>query len=525
MMTGSHRADDDVFEAGEDLSLDDATLDASLFAAPGARRVSPEWDPVLPLLRTVGDDDPSFPNDTDNHALILQNHRALSGVFARDLRRGQTVITRQAPFDLRTTQKYPVPISDTDITALGIWMVNEVELGWTRTPSRASLSDAIDLVASLNAFDPIKQYLEKLRWDGVPRLDGAAARYFGASDTEYARTVFVKWMISAVARTFTPGCQADHVMVLEGPQGIRKSSALRTLSGEQYFSDCLPDITSKEASEHLRGLWIVELGEVAQLLRTPSATMKAFITRRNDRYRKPYGHSTEDQPRRVVFAGTSNDSDYLSDASGNRRYWPLACGDVDLAALSADTDQLWAEACVRYLAGEPWHIIDEALLREARSQQDARRPQHPWEGLVVGYLDGKAFVTLAEVLTGPLGLEIKDQGRRGANDVRDILISQGWKQERESTGLRRRGFRSPLQSNRRAAAAPQTSGAEQAPRNQAAESETAPSSATSDEAAAAHDRSKLHKVSIRRGSEGWTLKTEAVSAADWGDAVRPPIEE
>jgi hypothetical protein len=162
----------------------------------------------------------------------------------------------------------------------------------------------------------------RLHWDGVERLDRWLSTYLGADDSDYSRAVGSRWLISAVARTFQPGAKADCCLILEGPQGIRKSTALRTIAGE-YFTDELADLGSKDAAMQTRGVWIIELSELDSLSHAEVARIKAFMSRTTDRFRPPYGMRLVESPRQCVFAGTVNHGTYLRDETGGRRFWPI----------------------------------------------------------------------------------------------------------------------------------------------------------------------------------------------------------
>src|SRR4029077_167441 len=212
--------------------------------------------------------------------------------------------------------------------------------------------------------------LQGLHWDGVERVDTWLAAYLGAEGTEYARAVGSRWLISAVARIFRPGAKADCCLILEGAQGIRKSTALRTVAGE-YFTDELADLGSKDAAMQTRGVWIIELSELDNLSHAEVARIKAFMSPHTDLFRPPYGMRLVESPRQCVFAGTVNHGSYLRDETGGRRFWPVVCGKIDIAELQRDRDQLWAEAKAKYRSGASWWLETLALIRLAADQQDA----------------------------------------------------------------------------------------------------------------------------------------------------------
>jgi predicted P-loop ATPase len=180
--------------------------------------------------------------------------------------------------------------------------------------------------------------------------------------------------------------KADHMLILEGPQGARKSTAIKVLAGEQWFTDELPELGSKDAAIHMQGVWIVEIAELDAMSRAEVSRIKAFLTRTTDRFRPPYGRYTIEVPRQCVFAGTVNLDTCLRDETGNRRFWPLRSGTIDIDALVSDREQLWAEAVHRFREGAIWWIDDPALLAEAAAAQEARYQSDAWEDLIEHWL-------------------------------------------------------------------------------------------------------------------------------------------
>jgi len=205
----------------------------------------------------------------------------------------------------------------------------------------AHAGQAAQTVAKDRAFHPIRSYLGSIRWDGVERLDSWPSTYLGVEDTAYVRAVGARWLISAVARIYQPGVKADCRLILEGPQGTRKSTALKTLAGS-HFTDELADLGSKDSALQTRGVWIIELSELDTLSRSEVSRIKAFMSRTTDRFRPPYGKRLMESPRQCVFAGTVNHSSYLRDDTGGPRFWPVACGSINIDRLARDRDQFWA---------------------------------------------------------------------------------------------------------------------------------------------------------------------------------------
>ena len=337
------------------------------------------------------------------------------------------------------------PWTDADTTRTQAWLSREygLDLG------ADTCASAIWATAERNTVDPLKDYFQSIQgqWDGVPRCNKWLSAVFGAPLNEYTQAIGQRWLISAVARALNAGCKVDFVLVLEGPQGVGKSSALRTLCPlpELFFDDDLV-MGDKDAAQSLRGKWVIELGELGALSRHDLAVVKAFITRAVDSYRPSFGRVARDFPRRQVFAASTNEAEYLKDPTGNRRFWPvLVSGAVDLQALQTHRDQLWAEALQLYTDGSPWWIDSPELAALARVEQQAREQVDPWEEHIAAFLT-KALheapidavhapaclcarcrgVTVSALLGGALGLSREKQGRAEENRAGAILRALGW---------------------------------------------------------------------------------------------------
>ena len=296
----------------------------------------------------------------------------------------------------------------------------DARMAW-KSPGQAAQTAARD-----RPFHPLRAYLKGLRWDGVKRVDRWLTTYLGAAETEYSRAVGSRWLISAVARIFRPGAKADCCLILEGPQGIRKSTALRTVAGE-YFTDELADLGSKDAAMQTRGAWIIELSELDSLSHSEVSRIKAFMSRTTDRFRPPYGMRLVESPRQCVFAGTVNHSTYLRDETGGRRFWPVTCGCIAVETLARDRDQLWAEAKARFEAGSVWWLDTAELIQLASDQQVDRYEGDPWEEVIAPWIETKSSVSISEVLEKCLA---KPQAQWTQTDkirAARCLRAQGWR--------------------------------------------------------------------------------------------------
>jgi Virulence-associated protein E/Domain of unknown function (DUF3854) len=294
---------------------------------------------------------------------------------------------------------------------------------------------AVQTAARDRPFHPVKKYLEGLQWDGIERVDRWLSTYLGSEDKDYSRAVGSRWLISAVARIFRPGVKADCCLILEGPQGIRKSTALRTLAGE-YFTDELADLGSKDAAMQTRGVWIIELSELDSLSHSEVARIKAFMSRTTDRFRPPYGMRLMESPRQCVFAGTVNHNTYLRDETGGRRFWPIACGRIDVDALVRDRDQLWAEAKAKFDNGDVWWLDTVDLVQMASDQQIERYEGDPWEEVIGPWLEARSSASISEVLEKCLQKAQALWTQSDKNRAARCLRTLGWERYRERHGSR-----------------------------------------------------------------------------------------
>jgi len=297
---------------------------------------------------------------------------------------GRIELTRSVPWPRATTSTV---WADEDTTQLRIIM--EPFFGKI---SKNDLVDAVAAAASEQAFHPVKDYLNSLAWDGVPRLDRMLVDYLGAADTLYVHTVTRKAFVAAVARVMAPGIKYDTMLVLVGKQGRHKSSILAKMGGE-WFSDSLRTFGDKDAMETIQGTWINEIAEMNALNRTDVNAVKGFLSKQQDYYRAAYGRFVTERPRQCVFFGTTNSKECLLDPSGGRRFWPV---DIDrrertkstFEDLDGERDQLWAEAVAFWKQGEALYLPTEIEI-EAMEVQEDHRERHPWEGAIEEFVAHK----------------------------------------------------------------------------------------------------------------------------------------
>jgi predicted P-loop ATPase len=321
----------------------------------------------------------------DNILIILDGDPLLKNKFAQNFFANRGEVLGSLPWQKNNKRRL---WSDTDNNGL-YWYLEKC---WGIT-GRGNIDSALDIHASLHAFNEVQNYINSLQWDGVARLDTLFIDYLGAKDTIYNRAVCRKAFTAAIARAMQPGCKYDNMLILSGPQGIGKSTLLDKMS-RGWFNDSIRTFEGKDASELLQGVWLVEVSELDAFRRTDVARIKQFLSLRADRYRAAYGRHVKELPRCCVFFGTTNTTDFLQDTTGNRRFWPVDVGEQEATRkvwkdLDEDTiNQLWAEAKMRWQLGEPLYLTGE-VEAEAKLKQEEHREASVREGLIQEFVERK----------------------------------------------------------------------------------------------------------------------------------------
>ena len=332
------------------------------------------WITMLEVSTTTG----GAAKTTDNVLIILENDPLLKNRIVYEEFSNRVYVLGALPWE---NDNEPRIWNDNDDAGLRHYLEKAY-----RITGEKRILDAFSLACHKHSYNAVKDYLASLPpWDGVPRLDTLFIDYLGAEDNIYTRSVARKSLAAAVARVMIPGVKYDTMPILAGPQGIGKSTLLRMLGG-RWFSDSLSTFEGKEACEMLQGIWINEVGELNGLNRAETNAVKQFLSKVEDIFREPYGRRTGVYPRRCVFFGTTNESEFLKDKTGNRRFWPVDCG-VNAPTKSVFKDlpeavpQIWAEALMAWQLGERLYLTGEAL-KLAETEQETHSEQSSKEGVI-----------------------------------------------------------------------------------------------------------------------------------------------
>lgn len=356
-----------------------------------------------------------------NIITILENDPAFSGRLVHNLFSGANTIIGGAPWNKQASQW-----SDADDANLRVWMERNYDI-----VGKEKIADGLTAVFTKHSFHPIRDYLNSLTWDGVPRLEHLIIDYIGAEDNELNRTMTRKHFTAAVARVFCPGIKYDHCLIFTGPEGVGKSTLLSKMGG-QWFNDSITTTEGKEGMEQLRQAWIIEMGELAGLKRSEVETVKAYLSKRIDIYRAPYGRRTVEYPRQCVFCGTTNESHFLKGDTGNRRFWVI---DIVpslrkhhnwMAALDRDRDQLWAEAVHYYRNGEKLYLDNEMETAARQRQMEYNDDSDdPMIAMLHKFLDTKLPVDWAtrDIASRRLWLNSPDPLDATGTQVRDRVCA------------------------------------------------------------------------------------------------------
>jgi predicted P-loop ATPase len=383
-----------------------------------------------------------------NTTYWLSGYTKLDGLFAYNELAHAIILNRPIPRlnGPAIGGEYPRQCIDADMSAL-------LELLQATDMPNAKITDvhrAVQLKAMDNTFNPLRDHIEECaaNWDGIGRVKPWLTAYLGVEQTEYTERIGEMFLVGLVARGLKPGTKVQYIMILEGSQGVGKSTVAALLGGK-WFSENMPhNLSNKDACLHLQGKWLVELGELATLPKNDAAILKQFITKDVDTYRAPYDTIEQTHKRSACFIGTTNLTQYLRDETGNRRFWPVSVGTIDLDALARDRDMLIGEAVHLHRSGVLHHETRVWEAIHCKPIQESRLVSDPWEDKVTDFLENwknqsgfthgsasgvserreKRCIAVADVAQGCLNLEENVIDARTQNRITGILTKLGLKQ-------------------------------------------------------------------------------------------------
>ena len=356
--------------------LNEAMDDFELEGIEEDEEIDTEW-----LRELDYDNKGNLRSTIDNAVIILENDPRIKGKLVYNEFSNRATVVGKLPWSDEEKRDW----RDDDDSGVRHFLESSYNL-----TGAGKIADAVTIVYQKNKIHPVREYLNSLTWDGIKRVETLLTDYLGAEDNIYTRAVIKTHLVAAVARVMRPGCKYDTMLTLTGPQGIGKSTFIRYLA-KDWFNDSLDTVKGKEAYEQLQGSWLIEIGELTATKKADIEATKLFLSKTEDIYRVAYGRRTSRFPRQCIFWGTSNDSEFLRDKTGERRYWPVDCGVLPVRKsifddLKGEVDQIWAEAVELYKSGHKLHLEGEEA-KEAVRQQKLHAEESPKAGLIEEYLE------------------------------------------------------------------------------------------------------------------------------------------
>ncbi len=408
-------------DAAELLALADETLNARQVPVPAndnSTRPANPFEAIELLARhgitlAVNSRQEPYPN-LDNCIAVLQGHPRFAGRIWYDTFHQE----------IMTTWDCERPRQWVDADRLRVATVFQRDFGLAKFGDEIVDKAAI-AVAHADQRDELRDWLKSLRWDGTPRLDGWLQHAVGAPADEYHNAIGRNFILSMVARGLVPGCKADTMPVFEGAQGAGKSRLLAILGGK-YYAELTESLDTKDFFVVIQGVWVCEIAELDAFRRTDVTRIKQVLSSQQDRCRLPYAKRAVNLPRRVVFAGSTNEHEYLRDATGARRFWPLTVASIDHDWLQSNRVQLFAEAVERFKDGATWWDVPTEA---AKAQTDARRETDAWEPAIAEWCIGHREVLVSDVLVG-IGVELARQGKAEQMRAARALASLGFQRKK-----------------------------------------------------------------------------------------------
>lgn len=383
---------------------------------------APDWPSILQSTKQ------GYLNNLDNVVRVIENDPTIKGRIWYDEFLDAICSDWQDP-----ARRW----RDSDDVLLQLYVQRHI--GLTKV-GVATVHDAALVAAFRNVRNECREWLEAVQWDQTERLAYVLNEAFGATQSAYTQAVGRCWFISMVARVMEPGCKVDTVPVLEGAQGVGKSSALKVIGGK-WFAECHESVLTKDWYGVLDGHMLVEISEMHSFTRGEVERVKGLISCQVDRYRKAYGRNTEDHPRQSVLVCTTNRDDWQRDETGARRFWPVLCGAIDQNWLRTNRENLFAEAVHLYRQGVQWWMSDET---DQSEEVEKRRDADSWEPIVREWLKGRDAVTTGDVLSGCLDLPANKQDVIYQRRIARVFRALEWKQRVvKEDGVNRRVWLKP----------------------------------------------------------------------------------
>lgn len=409
-------------------------------APPGEDR----WQSLLTRTK-----DGNVEGTLHNLCLILERDANFDGLFWLNESSNQVVLSRSPPWTSGNVHEF----TDQDGCELAAWLQDPAHYAM-RCGADLALAGVIT-VARRHRLHPIREYLQSREWDGTPRIERMFVDLFGAADNRYSHQAARCFMVGAVARMLwvdpkvpSVGAKVDFMLVLEGAQGKKKTTSVSTLFGAQWYAETLESPSGKDFYQALLGCWCVEIAEMDSFTKADTTAVKVAITRRSDKYRAPYERVPKTFRRECIFVGTTNETEWLRDATGGRRFLPLKIlddGEIKIAGIEAQRDQLWAEAVQLFAQGVEWWKLPE----DAVEEQELRFFEDSWADRIARWLEGRApgdnaypgrilrsepirWTTTDELLQYAIGMDAGRHGRQEQMRISNIMKRAGWIHKRST---------------------------------------------------------------------------------------------
>lgn len=344
----------------------------------------------------------SRPNHFKKIKEFLINNLDLNNLFKYNLMTKDIEFTRKLGSGFWHHEPY---LTDEDLVHVKDYISEIMNEEFNKT----KIEEVVLVLAKCNSYHPIRDYLKGLEWDGIERLDFWLHRVCGAENNHYTRDVGRKILCGAVARIINPGCKFDYMLILEGEQGLGKSTMLEILGGEWYLDTHFHQ-DKKDMVDVMRTAWILEIADMAGFNKSDIQHLRSFITRKTDRVRLPYEKRSKDFPRQCIMIGTHNpsgDNQYFRDDTGNRRYWTVECNKIDIDLIKEWKDQLFAEALVKYTKGEKLYLDNSESLEILKSMHEKREIRNPWDELISRYIIRGNKFTVNEIIEGAFDMSVR----------------------------------------------------------------------------------------------------------------------